>query len=112
MLLVTLLLGHGYAEAKIIKITKSDGGQFGYRDVEEIHDFVKNEHFLSCKYPGNENCGWTTQPPSRVSITDITSIVDDRIIGGQLSGTSSLDGVIFRWDATDVYNQVVEITED
>ncbi|HCP93044.1 MAG TPA: hypothetical protein DIU05_03290, partial [Bacteroidetes bacterium] len=74
------------------KVTKSNGGQNGYRDITETHDGA--DHTLKCKNPGRESCTWG-QGFSIATLDELEAIdtfVENQLSNGSYSGTGKLSG--------------------
>lgn len=95
VILVSLTLS---SKAKI-KITKSNGGQNGYRDVVETHD--GDDHTLKCKNPGRESCTWGQGFPIATldELEAIDTFIENQLSNGSYSGTGNLSGtnLWFHW---------------
>jgi len=81
-----------FAEATKIKVKKENGGQNGYKNVEETH--VGNTHKLKCSDPGRESCTWnqgnsiaTTQ-----QLLAIDTFIENQLSDGTYTGTGNLIG--------------------
>ncbi|MGB9762638.1 MAG: hypothetical protein ACPLW7_01270 [Minisyncoccia bacterium] len=101
------------ALAEKIKIIKENGGENGYRYVEENHSdplIGEKKHTLICRDPGYQTCAWT-HPPSVMRLIDYA---EDQITKGILNGQYEkfFDNVLHRvvWSATDIYNVDIEET--
>ena len=111
---------------KTITVTKTNGGENGYKYVGEKHATApdgSSAHLLQCSEPGYEACGWTVQPsvllPNGEAIPwgDLQDYALDQISQGILSGTYN-DGIIksgiqinrsVSWTATDLYNSNIKV---
>ncbi len=52
------------------KVTKTKGGLFGYKYIEETHHYLSNgdeQHILECSNPGMSGCKWGAASPTNNS---------------------------------------------
>lgn len=103
LLFFVILVSLSLSSEATIKITKSNGGQNGYRDITETHD--GDDHTLKCKNPGRESCTWGQGFPT-VTLDELESIdsyIENQLSNGLYSGTGNLSGtnLWFYW----IYNE-------
>jgi len=81
--------------AGTIKVTKTNGGFFGYRTVSETHTpsgigAIDKNHSLICKDPGYESCRWMDSPTQGIDVEEFNNImiqIDKAILESPASGS-------------------------
>jgi hypothetical protein len=115
--ILTMLISPFFAEAKKIKIIRSNPGEDGrFNTVREEHTgFMPwSSHLLDCKNPGPIACGWT-QPPiiGGYSVVDIEHFVLTEIANGNLSGSTNYNGTVrVIWVSDDAGNIEIEMNDE
>jgi hypothetical protein len=89
----------------IFELTKKNGGAKGFDHIKQTTDALGNTKMI-CEGPGNSKAEFM-RPPDDKSKTDINTVilfVDKQIKAGKLSGLAVVDGMLAKWQGTDVYN--------
>lgn len=86
VVLSIMLIATSSSFADRIKISKEGGGCNGYDKITEDHNSSTNNHALTCKDPGNEQCVWEYPPkvadyPVTI-VEDIEAYVDNLVLNG------------------------------
>lgn len=96
--------------AQRVYVRKKGGGASGYNSIRESH--VGDNHYLSCRDPGNEICKWEVQPASSISFVTLNEAVEGRISAGEFSGTLlTPEGYSAIWEGTDPYNVSIDYAD-
>ncbi len=116
--IVSLVSVPFFVSAKKISLTMEakNGGPSGYADVD--YKVTKNNPTelamtVECNEPGSYACALSVTQPIIVQgdvggptyeANQLFDIAKSSIIGGTLSGSNNVDGIIITWNATNQYN--------
>ena len=97
----------------VFLLTKKNGSAQGFDHVQKITDSLGNTR-MTCTGAGNTKAEFV-KPPDDKSQTDINTIirfVDKQVKAGKLSGVTVIDGMLTKWEGSDVYNYSLRIAPE
>lgn len=95
------------------QLTKKGGGADGFDHVQQTTDIHGNTTMI-CTGAGQDKGKYETPPPefpNPVDMNKIISFVDDQIARGKLWGTATVEGMLAKWEGSDVYNYTLTATQ-
>lgn len=107
MLFTLVLLGLSIISKAqgVFELTKKNGSAKGFDHIEQTTDSLGNTK-MTCSNPGNAKCEFMAPPDYKAKndINKVIGFVDKQIKAGKLSGLAVVDGMLTKWEGTDVYN--------
>jgi hypothetical protein len=95
----------------LIEERETNGGEHGYKTVDEIHDSETNYHLLDCYDPGFSSCCWEIVPGGRL-LGYAHHQIDIGIYSGNYSMVDANVKYSVVWSAQDAYNVHIQETQE